>query len=220
MKRVEYRMVLLMAATLASCVVGCTDSSAPVVGRGAPRTNAKPGPEESFDLILDTFRRGVEGVKIGFVAKRAGGHSLMSGDNKVTHELIPPKSEGDPYKAIITVQSQSTYSLQRTIPTDPSDDKKPGNQDSQSGIAGEDDPVSIDILDSDLVGKPTDAGPTSLPAQPAGDTTTVARRPPTSVKKTYELRYENGRWALVTQLDPDTEQGIANAFAYALNTQI
>jgi hypothetical protein len=219
MKRVVYPVVLLMGAiTLVAGVVGCTDSSTPFAGRSAPRTNAKPGPEESFDLILETFRRGVEGVKIGFVARREGGHSLMSGDNKVSHELIPPKNDGDPYKAIITVQSQSSYSLQRTTTTDSRDDNKSGKQEPKSGF-GEDDPTSIDILDSDLVSKPADAGSTSS-AQTNGDTTTIARRAPTTVKKTYELRYENGRWALVTPLDPETEQGIANAFTYALNTQI
>jgi hypothetical protein len=221
MKRVNYPAVLLMAAaSLTTYVVGCSESSAPVASRSAPRTGAKPGPEESFDLILETFRRGVEGVKVGFVARREGGHSLMSGNNKVSHELIPPKTEGDPYKAIITVQSESSYSLKRTTPTDSRDDNKSGNQDSQSGIAGEDDPVGIDILDSDLVGKPADTGPTSRPAPANVDTTTIARRPPSAAKKSYELRYENGRWTLVSKLDPDTEQGIANAFAYALNTQI
>jgi hypothetical protein len=221
MKRVEFLAVLLLAAAaLGTAVAGCTDSSAPVVSRGAPRPNSKPGPEESFELILETFRRGVEGVKVGFVARREGGHSLMSGDNKVSHELIPPKNDGEPYKAIITVQSQSSYSLQRTTTTDSRDDNKSGSQESQSAFAAEDDPVSIDILDSDLVGNPADAGPASRPAQATEDTTTVARRPPTTVRKNYELRYENGRWALVTKLDPETEQGIENAFTYALNTQI
>ena len=145
MKRVDYQVVLLtMSATLAACLVGCTESSDLVAGvnRSAPgytaKPGAKPGPEESFELILETFRRGVEGVKIGFVAQREGGHSMMSGDNKVSHELIPPKKEGEPYKAIITVQSQSSYSLQRTTTTDePRGENKSSGQDAQSGIGGE-----------------------------------------------------------------------------------
>jgi hypothetical protein len=182
--------------------------------------SANPGPEESFELILETFRRGIEGVKVGFVARREGGHSMMSGDNKVSHKLIPPTKEGDPYKAIITVESKSSYSLQRTTPAETDrENNKPGNQDSQSGIAG-DDPVGIDILDSDLVGKPADAASSTRPSQPVADTTTVARRPQSPVTKSYELQYENGRWALMSELDPETEQGIKNAFDHAFKTQI
>ena len=222
MKRVDYQVVLLtMSATLAACMIGCTESSDLVAGvnRSAPGSTAKPGPEESFELILETFRRGVEGVKIGFVARREGGHSMMSGDNKVSHELIPPKKEGEPYKAIITVQSQSSYSLQRTTTTDePRGDNKSSGQDAQSGIGGAD--GTVDILDSNLVGTPTDAAPTPRSAPVNADSTTVARRPQTAVKKSYELQYENGRWALMSKLDPETEQGIENAFEHALKTQI
>ena len=224
MKRVKYRVGLVMiAATLATCVVGCTDRSdlGVRVSPSAPRTSANPGPEESFDLILETFRRGVEGVKIGFVARREGGHSMMSGDNKVSHKLIPPTQEGDPYKAIITVESKSSYSMQRTtIPEDKRENNNSGNQDSQSGIAGAENPVGIDILDSDLVGRPADTGAMAGPSQPIADATTIARRPQTPVTKSYELQYENGRWALVTELDPETEQGIRNAFEHAFKTQI
>jgi hypothetical protein len=222
MKRVEYQVALvLIAATLPTCIIGCNEPSASGIISSDPQLTAKPDAEESFELILETFRRGVEGVRIGFVARREGGHSMMSGDNKVSHELIRPGKEGDPYKAIITVQSQSSYSLQRTTGIDDSrEDNKSGSQDSQSGIGGADDPVSIDILDSDLVGKPADAGPTSRPAQAIGDTTTIARRPPTAVKKSYELQYENGRWALMSELDPETEQGIKNAFDHAFKTQL
>jgi hypothetical protein len=35
----------------------------------------------------------------------------------------------------------------------------------------------------------------------------------------YELVYEGGRWALVTPLDPKTEQSIQHAFDVALRTQ-
>jgi hypothetical protein len=221
MTRVEYQIVLLITlATLTASTVGCTDDSNLSLGAsGAPRSlEKKPEPEESFDVILETFRRGVEGVEIGFVARREGGHSMMSGANKVSHELIPPKKEGDPYKAIITVASQSSYSLQRTITTDDRDENnKSGSQDSQPGLEGGDHPV--DILDSDLVGSPTDAA--SLPRLQANvDSTTIARRPQESTKKSYDLQYENGRWDLVSQLDPETEQGIKNAFDHALKTQM
>jgi hypothetical protein len=222
MKRIDYRVGLVLIAVAATCVVGCADHSdmGVRVSSNRPRMSANPGPEESFELILETFRRGIEGVKVGFVARREGGHSMMSGDNKVSHKLIPPTKEGDPYKAIITVESKSSYSLQRTTPAETDrENNKPGNQDSQSGIAG-DDPVGIDILDSDLVGKPADAASSTRPSQPVADTTTVARRPQSPVTKSYELQYENGRWALMSELDPETEQGIKNAFDHAFKTQI
>jgi hypothetical protein len=221
MKRVEYQLALLTTvATLAAGSMGCTDSSNLSAGPsgGETRTLQKSGPEDSFDVILETFRRGVEGVKIGFVARREGGHSMMSGDNKVSHELIPPRNDGDPYKAIITVESQSSYSLQRTITTDDHEENNnSGSKNSSPGLGSEDNPV--DILDSDLVGNPTEAAAPSR-AQANVDSTTIARRPQAPTKKSYELQYENGRWGLVTKLDPETEQGIKNAFDHALKTQI
>jgi hypothetical protein len=219
MKRVLFRSGFCVAVVVSAYVLGCTEPSDVRIGRSAPRTTGKPGPEESFELILETFRRGVEGAKIGFVARREGGRSMMSGENKVSHELIRPDKEGGPYKAIITVRSQSSYSLQRTTAPEETSKENSDNRSSQSDIAGTDDPTGMDILDSDLVSAPPTGGSNRLASQPEG-TTTVARVPPTSVKKSYELLYENGRWNLVTKLDPETERGIENAFKHALNTQI
>jgi hypothetical protein len=46
----------------------------------------------------------------------------------------------------------------------------------------------------------------------------VARRPEEETRK-YELDYVDGRWKLVTELNPDTESSIQNAFKNALDTQ-
>jgi hypothetical protein len=217
MKRFETQVVhfALFAAVIAF-VVGCTEKSNS--GVRTPATLAKPGPEESFELILETFRRGIEGVDVGFVARREGGHSLMSGKNTVSHELIPPAKDGDPYKAIITVNSSAFYSIQRSTSDD---DRKEGERrsDAESGPLNEEDPTGVDILDSDLVGSGAKPRPSQRPQLPEGDTT-IARMPTNTVKKTYELLYQDGRWALMTELDKETEQGIENAFRQALKTQI
>src|SRR5688572_23283186 len=116
MKRINFRHAFCAAllATVASGA-GCDQKSSKPVQPIPPAQVAKPGPEESFAVIVETFRRGVEDIPIGFVVRdTAGGHSMMTGRNDVTHELIPPAKQGDPYKGVITVESESRYSLQRS----------------------------------------------------------------------------------------------------------
>lgn len=223
MKRVEFQVALYVTVVvLTAGALGCTDQQAVSdARRAATRTTAKPGPEESFELILETFRRGIEGVPIGFVISSEGGHSMMVGKSEVSHQLIRPAKVGDPYKAIITVDSEARYSIQRstTRDDDAQREEQSRNQASQSSIGGKDDPLSINILDPDLVGTPSSGNPNRRPTPP-GEETSVARMPPNEVKKSYELLYQNGRWSLVSELDPETEQSIENAFQQALKTQI
>jgi hypothetical protein len=37
--------------------------------------------------------------------------------------------------------------------------------------------------------------------------------------RTFDLEYRDGRWVLLTKLDPKTEQSIENAFRTAFETQ-
>ena len=120
MKLFGYQQFAIVAALLvAACCVSCNRSGT------TASTVAKPGPEESLSQIMDVFRRRMEDTPIGFVAANSSGRSAMSGTNKVSYNFIRPTTEGQPYKAIITVVSQSHYSVLRTVepPKDEGRDK-------------------------------------------------------------------------------------------------
>jgi hypothetical protein len=216
MKCIYSQLVMCLSFLLSVAVVtGCEEKATVSLRPASPRPIGKLSPEESFELIVETFRRGIEDVKIGFRTTREGGHSMMHGKNEVTHKLIPPAREGEPYKGIITVNSESHYSLQRS--TDRDDDSKTEEEekdgDSQSGLDATGELGGTEILDSDLVGTSGGSGKGGRSQLPTGDEI-VSRRPDQTERK-YDLVYENGRWALVTKLDPELEQSIDYAFKHA-----
>jgi hypothetical protein len=221
MKRIDLTLALwLFGVVSAIGFFGCDQKATPVVQPAAPRVSADPTPEEKFDYIVETFRRGVEDPNIFFRVAREGGHSMLAGQNAVTHELIKPAKEGEPYRGIITVTSESRYSIERS--SDRAEEKarqeQAPNQNSESPLGDLNPSDGIDILDSDLAGQPSASGPSSRPNAVTSDST-VARRRDQSDRK-YELEYHEGRWVLLTKLDPETEQGIQHAFDHALKTQI
>src|SRR5262245_3334264 len=82
---------------------GCSSSTS---GPSTAPVAAKPTPEQSFDMIMETFRRRIEGTPSGFVVDNAGGgRSRLMASNKVSSEVFPPEKEGDPYRAEVTVFS-------------------------------------------------------------------------------------------------------------------
>ncbi len=185
----------------------------------AAKDPKKPTPEESFQLIVDTFRRGMEDVPIGFVMREESGQSMMTGKREVSHQLIRPTKEGEPYRAIITVHTQSRYSIQRTkVPEENGLEEQAEVGSSGVEPVGEPDGESgLETFDSDLV----DASSSSKETRRSTAAPTeelVARRPDEGQQK-YELVYENGLWTLVTKPDPETEQSIQSAFEKALKTQ-
>jgi hypothetical protein len=201
---------LIVAASCTSCSDG---KPSPAAAR-----NAKPTPEESFNTIVETFRRRIEDTPVGFVASNSTGRSSMIGTNKVSSELIRPTNQADPYKAVITVTSESRYRIRRTKKEASDDKERDQNSDTSNpnplGEIGAD--KSVDALDPALISKPA-----PLEAQ-AGRITEDVITPPTSQEKDvrkYELVYENGRWTLITELNTKTEQLIQNAFRNALETQ-
>ncbi len=212
---------LTVLATSLGVVAACISCSRqdPNGSKSVAAKNAKPGPTESFDVIIETFRRRMEETPIGFVVSDSSGRSTMTGTNKVSHELIRPANETDPYKAVITVASQSRYSIKRT--KESSEDaahEKNADAKANNPLAEPGDDLGIESFDAGLISKPVaDSPKTDAPARTTEDV--VARRPDEEVRK-YELLYQNGRWILVTELNKETEQSIQNAFDSALNTQI
>jgi hypothetical protein len=223
MNRVVMRMTPGLCAIVCTIgIVGCEQKQkAPrIVQPAGPRLSANPTPEEKFNFIVDTFRRGVENANIFFRVPREGGHSMLAGQNEVKHEFIKPTKEGDPYRGVITVVSQSHYSIQHSAdrPEESARDEDARNQNSDSPLGDLNPSDGIDILDSDLAARAGTAGPGSRPSALASEST-ISRRENQSDRK-YELEYKDGRWTLLTELDPKTEQAIEYAFDYALKTQI
>src|SRR6476661_2703028 len=101
--------------------ISCNDHSA---GTKRVAVNAKPGPEESFETIMEMFHRRMEETPIGFVVNDSNSRSTLTGKNEVSHELIKPTNPGEPYKAVVTVTSQSRYWIARTKETDDSEREK------------------------------------------------------------------------------------------------
>jgi hypothetical protein len=219
MNRVYSQLLLLACASL--WLSGCQQQSVSPIQPAGPKTSANPTPEESFELIAETFRRGIEARAIGFrLPTREGGHSMMAGSNEVTHELIRPVKEGEPYKGIITVVSKSQYSIQRSADRqeESNKEKEANRQEAESPLDGAGNPNGVGILDPSLVSTSSTNSSPSRADSTAGENA-VTRRSNESDRK-YELIYKDGRWSLVTELDPETEQSIQYAFDHALKTQI
>ena len=206
------RSILVLSLAIPALAAGCDRHLA-----GKPAV-AKNTPEERFARILESFKRKIEDQPVGFVVAEGGSRTTMMGTNKVTSELIRPDSPDGHYKAVITVSSQSRYSVRRTKTGDePEHDKN--NQNQSSGPL--DDPKEkkgIGILEPDLTSSPrVDASPSATKIQqPPEDI--VSRRPNEDTRK-YELVDDGERWVLVTKPDPKTEQSIEFAFSVALARQ-
>jgi hypothetical protein len=218
MKRVVFlSAVILSIGLLGASLAGCGNKSTSNASASDGKTIQKPGPEESFKLIVETFRRGIEDIPIGFVIRQESGQSMMVGKNEVSHKLIRPAKEGDPYRAIITVTSQSRYSIQRTREEPaPEDVEEPSVA---SDLTDESDEENgQEIFDSELVGGTNSKNETRRKSP--GETEQFVARRPDEGQRDYALVYENGEWRLITETDPETEQAIRDAFNRALKTQV
>jgi hypothetical protein len=205
--------VFALMAGLTAIVASCSHQSAATTQ--APKKHAKPGPEESFQTIMDTFRRRMEETPVLFVVNNPNGRTSMTGTNKVSSEVFPPKADGDSYKATIKVHSESRYSVKVSEPIDDSGhDKNSGKSDR---LLADKDQKGNDALDQFSSKGAGDSGKSTV------STTHTAEQvlPHADVEDhKYDLVYQDGRWVLVTELNKETEQAIQNAFKSALDTQM
>jgi hypothetical protein len=215
MRLIGVRLTVLAIGVIA--VVSSTSCNDHSAGSKQAAANTKPGPEESFETIMEVFRRRMEETPIGFVVSDASSRSTLTGMNKVSHELIKPANPGEPYKAVVTVTSQSRYWVARTKESDEADREREAKEaaakeDNLAAESGDENAKSFD---------PSVSGAGDISRSRAGSLTGDRTAIPSSDKdeRKYELDYENGRWKLVTALDPDTEQSVQNAFRNALDTQ-
>jgi hypothetical protein len=200
---------LVGALVIVSAGSGCQQN---VTGTSTAST-----PEESFESVLATFRRGIEtgsgGVVAGSggMAHKDGGYTSYSIDNRVSHEYFPPKKEGDVPRAIVTIASESRVSVQPGQPAEGRGEReeKTARRDEPSGL-------DVDILDPATI---STSGGSSRPAD-RGFAPRVPGPRLDAHSRSYELEYRNGRWQLVTKIDPETDKSALDAFEYALKTQL
>ncbi len=218
------RVVLsVVAVCVAAVMVGATisgcqpDSSSGPNGSSAGDAAAVPASEAQFQRVVDMIRKAIDtnasGAPTGFVIRdQDGGRTTLSVRSEVTDELIKPSKEGEPYRGTITVAYYSSYSMRK--PNGESGDNKSNGQHDQQDTSGLDSDGDVEVLDQNLMAAATK---TDNPS-PIQSDEMVARRTDEDVR-TYELEYRNGRWALTTELDPETEQSIQYAFDHALAAQ-
>lgn len=218
MKRPARRKVIvalsLVSLVIPSLCAGCNRHSA-----NGKSTVATPTPEVQFSRILEAFRRSVEDQPVGFVVNDGGNRSTLFGTNKVTSKLIPPVSSDDHYKAVITVSSESHYSLRRTKnPAEEAEREQNAKNQSSSALTNPKDKKGIGILEPDLAGKASSDPPKTVPKSTQPDEEVVTRRPDGAVRN-YELSHDGDRWEAVTTLDQKTEKAIKFAFDEAIAGQ-
>lgn len=194
---------------------GCQDPPASEV-TAVPREES---PEKSFNeiakQIAQSVQTGAGGMPGSFIAREPDGHSRLVIKNDVKHEFLPPKKEGEPYRGLITVTSKFDYSIQRVAGGGEQEDERGEDADKELENGNWQDGGAT-ILDNDLVQRSESRSSRKSESEQSEDL--IARRSDEDVS-TYELAYENNRWVLKTQLNPDTEQAIKNAFDHILSLQ-
>ncbi len=151
MKRPPHRLSLAaLFLVIAAIGGGCNRENA---GGDATSKTAKSAPEESFQRIINAFRRKVEDQPIGFVVSDGSSRSTLSGTNKVSYEVIAPAHSGDLYKAVVTVDSHSRYSIRRPKGSaDNSEHDQNAKNQTRNSLSEPSDNNGIGILDPDMAG--------------------------------------------------------------------
>jgi hypothetical protein len=210
----------MLATTLLTVVAGagCQKKSpdpkaTPVVAEPVTTT-----PEESFAAIVEVFRRGVEDVPIGFaLPDGSGNQSMMTGRNTVTPKLLPPVKDDEPFKAEIKVESNFQYSLQRSS-EDSGADESGQAEDTRDDSSSTDD-SDVQIFDPAVSSAPGGATERRSTASKVDPNAKIVASTTRKYERIYGLVHEEGRWKLITKLDPKTEESIKLAFDRALDSQ-
>jgi hypothetical protein len=206
------------ALSLVLLSVGCDRSSTKV-----SQVDMRPAPEKSFEeialIVKSALETGAGGIQGGFVSEQANARSHFSVHNDVSSELIKPASADENYRAKITVKSHTLYSLRHLPDSDSkksdTDKKKTSGQDSGSNPLDDSKGINGSDTPTDSVSSSTTKSPKSVLGRPDDAVNSLSDEE----VRTYDLVYENGRWALKTPLDLKTELSVKNAFDYALKLQ-
>jgi hypothetical protein len=206
--------ILALALAIPALSSGCNRRAA----NGNSTAVEKSGPEDRYNRIMDSFRRKIDGQPVGFFVVQGNSRTTMMGSNKVTSELIKPTSADGHYKAVITVATESHYSLRRSKAAEDAEHEKNIKNQGKSALDDPKERKGTAILEPDLAGPPP-SDKSQSPTKPTGpEEDVVTRRPDVDTRK-YELIDDGDRWVLITKLDPKTEQSIRFAFDEALARQ-
>jgi hypothetical protein len=207
------RIVLIVSSAIPILFAGCNRP----VANGKPAGSARSTPEQRYNNIMDSFRRKIDGQPVGFVVADNGSRSTMVGSSKVTSELIRPGTPDGHFKAVVTVTTETHYSLRRAAKSAEESGRDQKSKNQNSTALADKDKQGVGILEPDLTSSRNEA-PQSMPKPKQPDDDTVTRRPTADVRK-YELVDDGERWTLVTKLDPKTEASVQFAFNEALAQQ-
>ncbi len=209
------RSILVLFLAIPALSAGCDRHPT----KSKPVSALKSTPEERFQHILESFRRKVEDQPVGFVVSEGGSRTTMMGSNVVTSKLIPPETPDGHFKAVITVTSQSRYSVRRTkSTTEDAEHDRSGKSHGSDPLADPKEKQGVNILEPDLGGSARIDTVPAVPKSSQLEEDSVARRPNEDVRK-FELEDDGQRWVLVTKTNPKTEQSIEFAFSDALAHQ-
>lgn len=212
LRNAKFALVMSSAALALMISAGCDKEQAPV----AVPVSTPTSPAESFEELVTALKEGLElpgGQASGFYSATSGTSSRFQVHNTVSSELIPPAQSGDPYRGVITVTTQSVYSLRKSAEEEQDkDEDNAANRGSSLLDESAESGTGFSSFDQGLV--------TESPDNKVGrtDIDTVQRRAD-KVDRKFELVYKNDRWELVTAIDKETDASIENAFARALRLQ-
>ena len=205
------QLFLSVCLVVLALSAGCDQSSS--TGNSKLDDNS---PEERFNRIMESFRRKIDGQPVGFVVTQGSSRTTMLGSNKVSSELIKPTTPDGHYKAVVTVATESHYSLRRTTTAEDAEREK--NSKNKNSTDSSNDKNGVGILEPDLAGPSKVEAAQSPTKPPTQDQEIVTRRPDEDVRK-YELVDDGQHWTLVTKLNNKTEQSIQFAFDEAIKQQ-
>jgi hypothetical protein len=195
--------ILLFAVLLSAC-----DKPAP------PAAANPPSPEESFEFIVTTIRRGIETASSGIVpggsSQGDDGYTAVSINNKVDDEYIAPAKESDAPRGRITIERESEVTIQPGGRNNKDGDEQRGSNGPGTALA--DGSVNVESMKNTA---------RNQARQSEGPSLSEAPLPLTSkVSTDYELIHRNGRWQLETKIDQEKNPAIFEAFDYALKMQL
>ncbi len=207
---------LFLAAGIVSLIAaGCNQDPVP---QGQP-ASAAVTPDKSFEEIVRLLKDGLEfpGGKANlFVSPSPGVSSRFQVENTVTSDLIPPAAADDAYRGVITVATQSVYSMRKTGEAK-DDEKKDNDKQPEAGASLLDESAEsgpgFSSFDESLIKESPDA------SDPGEDEVDSVQRRADRVERKFDLVYKKNRWELSTKPDPETEASIKNAFDRALQMQ-
>lgn len=201
----SWRLIACLALPIA--LAGCSTPAPP-----APPT-PPPTAEERFETIVQTLKQKIEDEPIvgGATLDSPPGTPIADSRVRVSHELTPPASEGEPPRGVVCLTTRSTVTV--VLPPPSEEDQKRDQAKTKSRVAElEGDIEGVGDLEA-LVVPTTDGLKSRLSKSP------IHEIKPDETKSCYEFEFRDGRWELLTELDEENEPFYALAIEFALKTQ-